>query len=277
MDTSEMLKEMMRYLSDRGIGEVDVAVICGTGLGGFTQEMDEQWVALSYNQIPFFPVATVEFHFGRLVYGRVGDVRVLAFEGRFHYYEGHSMEQVVLPVRLAKSLGAQAMLLSNAAGGLNPNLKKGALMRVEDHINLQPESPLRGPNEEKWGGRFPDMSQPYHSGIGTLLHQLAADQGVRLVDGVYVSVAGPQLETRAEYRYLRTIGGDAVGMSTVPEVIACAHMGLPCAVISVITDECDPDHLAPVDVAEIVSIAQQAEPQLTALFKSAVLKILEVI
>jgi purine-nucleoside phosphorylase len=277
MDTFEMLKEMMRYLSDRGIGEVDVAVICGTGLGGFTQEMDEQWVVLSYNQIPYFPVATVEFHFGRLVYGRVGEVRVLAFEGRFHYYEGHSMEQVVLPVRLAKSLGAQAMLLSNAAGGLNPNLKKGSLMRVEDHINLQPESPLRGPNEAQWGGRFPDMSQPYHAGIGTLLHRLAADQGVQLVDGVYISVAGPQLETRAEYRYLRTIGGDAVGMSTVPEVIACAHMGLPCGVISVITDECDPDHLVPVDIEEIVRIAQRAEPQLTALFKASVLRILHVI
>ena len=272
-----MLNEMLRYLGERGVGEVDVAVICGTGLGGFVQQLDTSDVVLSYNQIPYFPVATVEFHFGRLVYGRMGAVRVLAFEGRFHYYEGYAMEQVVLPVRLAKSLGAKAMFLSNAAGALNPDLKKGDLMRVDDHINLQPESPLRGPNNEKWGDRFPDMSAPYDVRIAALLHEIAAEQGVTLSDGVYVSVAGPQLETRAEYRYLRRIGGDAVGMSTVPEVIACAHMGLPCAVVSVITDECDPDNLQPVEVEEIVAVAQGAEPQLTALFKSAVLKVLSVI
>jgi purine-nucleoside phosphorylase len=277
MDQFEMLSEMLRYLKERGVGEADVAVICGTGLGDFVKQLDAEDVVLSYNQIPYFPVATVEFHFGRLVYGRIGEVKVLAFEGRFHYYEGYSMEQVVLPVRLAKSLGAKAMLLSNAAGGLNPALKKGALMRVDDHINLQPESPLRGPNNEKWGGRFPDMSQPYDRRIGALIRTIAGEQGTDLTDGVYVSVAGPQLETRAEYRYLRLIGGDAVGMSTVPEVIACAHAGLPCAVVSVITDECDPDHLEPVDVAEIVAVAQGAEPALTALFKETVLRVLDVL
>jgi len=183
------------------------------------------------------------------------------------------MDQVVLPVRLAKSLGAQAMFLSNAAGGLNPDLTRGTLMQVVDHINLQPESPLRGPNNEAWGVRFPDMSAPYDTKLNAMIRALAEEQGIPLAQGVYMSVAGPQLETRAEYRYLRLIGGDAVGMSTVPEVIACNHMSLPCAVVSVITDECDPDNLAPVDVAEIVAVAKAAEPALTQLFRSAIMKL----
>jgi purine-nucleoside phosphorylase len=273
MDQFEMVKEMIRYLSDRGVGKPDVAVICGTGLGDFVQQMDKIEVTLSYNQIPYFPVATVEFHFGRLVYGKIGKVQVLAFEGRFHYYEGYSVDQVVLPVRLAKSLGAQAMFLSNAAGGLNPDLTRGTLMQVVDHINLQPESPLRGPNNEAWGVRFPDMSAPYDTKLNAMIRALAEEQGIPLAQGVYMSVAGPQLETRAEYRYLRLIGGDAVGMSTVPEVIACNHMSLPCAVVSVITDECDPDNLALVDVAEIVAVAKAAEPALTQLFRSAIMKL----
>lgn len=266
MDIQEELSASVDYLRERGVDKVDAAIVLGTGLGGLIEEMEvkHEW---SYSQIPHMPVATVEFHFGKLIYGLLGGKHVLAWQGRFHYYEGYTMEQVVKPVRISRMLGAGALLISNAAGSLNANMTKGALMCLEDHINLFPESPLRGPNLDALGGRFPDMCQPYSHDLSAALFDVARELDVPLYTGVYAGVPGPQLETRAEYRYLRTIGADAVGMSTVPEVIAAVHMGLPCAAVSVITDECNPENLAPFKLDEVVEVAKAAEPKLTRLFK----------
>jgi purine-nucleoside phosphorylase len=196
--------------------------------------------------------------------------KVIAFQGRFHAYEGYTKEQITFPVRVMKMLGVQQLLISNAAGGLNLAMKKGDLMVIEDHINLQPLNPLSGRNIDEWGPRFPDMSQPYDEAMTGKLKTIGAEMNLHLHSGVYVAVNGPNLETRAEYRFLRMIGADAVGMSTVPEVIVANHMSLPVAAVSVITDECDPDNLKPVNIAEIIEIAGKAELRLTALFKKII-------
>jgi len=269
MDIQEEFEESISYLKERGVRDVEVAIVLGTGLGGLVEQIDVE-LELSYSQIPHLPVATVEFHFGKLIFGTLSGKRVLAWQGRFHYYEGYNMEQVVKPVRISRLLGAKALLISNAAGSLNPGMKKGALMCLEDHINLQPDNPLRGPNLEFLGPRFPDMCQPYDQALSAILFDVARSEDIPLYTGVYASVMGPQLETRAEYRYLRTIGADAVGMSTVPEVIAAVHMGMPCVAVSVITDECDPENLAPFNLDEVISVAQRAEPNLTKLFSELV-------
>lgn len=269
MEVLEELSETVSYLRDRGVGQVDCSIVLGTGLGDLIQHIEPS-VTLNYSQIPHLPVATLEFHFGKLIYGKLGGKWVLAWQGRFHYYEGYSMEQVVKPVRIAGMLGARAMFISNASGSLNEAFKKGDLLCIEDHINLQPEGPLRGENLATLGVRFPDMSAPYHGGLRSILREEADRQGVVMHDGVYASVPGPHLETRAEYRYLRRIGADAVGMSTVPEVIAAVHMGLPCIAVSVLTDECDPDALKRVDIDDIVAVAKAAEPDLTSLFSALV-------
>ncbi len=265
MDIQEELRASVEHLRERGIGEVDVAIVLGTGLGGLVNEIEELR-GISYSQIPNLPVATVEFHFGKLIYGKLGGKLVLAWQGRFHYYEGHTMEQVVKPVRISKMLGARALIISNAAGSLNPDIRKGALMCIEDHISLFPDSPLRGNNLDAFGNRFPDMREPYDVELSHSLFQVARELDIPLFKGVYVGVPGPQLETRAEYRYLRTIGADAVGMSTVPEVIAAAHLKIPCAAVSVITDECNPEHLTPFKINEVLTIAKKSEPLLTRLF-----------
>ena len=269
MEVIDELKEAVEFLQEKGVGPVDCSIILGTGLGALADEI-QPLLTINYSQIPHFPMATVEFHFGRLIYGELAGKRVLAWQGRFHYYEGHSMHQIVKPVRIARLLGARAMFISNASGSLNPKHKKGTLMCIEDHINLQPESPLRGENWEELGGRFPDMSEPYHSGLRQMAKEAAAELQLELHEGVYASVPGPHLETRAEYRYLRIIGADAVGMSTVPEVIACVHMGLPCCAISVLTDECDPEALEKVDIDAILAVARRSEPGLTALISRMV-------
>lgn len=266
MDIQEELQESVDYLRERGIEQVDVAIVLGTGLGGLVKEIEDQ-VTWNYSQIPHIPVATVEFHFGKLIYGKLEGKNVLAWQGRFHYYEGYTMEQVVKPVRISRMLGAKALLLSNAAGSLNPSMSKGSLMCLDDHINLFPDSPLRGPNLDGLGVRFPDMCEPYDRELSSALFDVARDLDIPLYTGVYAGVPGPQLETRAEYRHLRLIGADAVGMSTVPEVIAAVHMGMPCAAVSVITDECNPEHLAPFNMDEVVAVAKSAEPLLTRLFK----------
>ncbi len=268
-DVMETLNEVVEYLQERGVGQVDCGVILGTGLGDLASkiEVEKEW---SYNQIPHLPVATVEFHFGRLLYGKLGGKWVLAWQGRFHYYEGYTMEQVVMPVRITRLLGGRAMLISNAAGALNPEHDLGDLMCIEDHINLQPDNPLRGANVDELGNRFPDLYSAYHPGLRNALHRIAEEQGTTLRSGVYASVAGPHLETPAEYRYLRIIGADAVGMSTAPEVIACAHMGMPCAAISVLTDACDPDRLAPVVIEEILATAKQSEGSLSRLIEQLI-------
>ncbi|MDZ4751735.1 MAG: purine-nucleoside phosphorylase [Flavobacteriales bacterium] len=266
---NQTLQETCDWLKEKGIDGVEVGIVLGTGLGNLVTQI-EVIKEFSYNVIPNFPVATIEYHFGKLIFGTLGGKKILACQGRFHYYEGYTMDEVVLPVRVMKVLGAKNILLSNAAGALNLSFKKGTLMLVDDHINLQPENPLRGENDEELGLRFPDMSQPYSSKLNDLIRKIADEKKIILHKGVYVSVQGPNLETRAEYRYLRIIGGDAVGMSTVPEVIACNHMKIPCCCISVLTDECDPENLKPVSVEEIITTAKEAEVFLTELYVSLV-------
>ncbi|HWA34033.1 MAG TPA: purine-nucleoside phosphorylase [Cyclobacteriaceae bacterium] len=260
------IKEAASFIHQHGITKPEVGVILGTGLGDrFIKEIKNPLV-VNYNSIPHFPVSTVEFHRGKLIYGTIKGKRVLAMQGRFHYYEGHSMQQITLPVRVMKMLGVENLLISNAAGNMNLKWKKGQLMLIDDHINLQPDNPLRGENFEVLGPRFPDMSMPYSAELNKKLIKLAKKAGIKLNVGVYAGVTGPNLETRAEYRFLRTIGADVVGMSTVPEVIVANHMGLPCCAISVLTDDCDPDNLKPAKISEIIKVAQKAEANLTELY-----------
>jgi purine-nucleoside phosphorylase len=260
----EDINETAAFLLDRGFAGAQIGIVLGTGLGHLVEHI-RIIKEVSYTDIPHFPVSTVESHEGKLIYGELAGKKVLAMQGRFHYYEGYSMQQIVFPVRVMKIMGIQQLLLSNASGCLNPGWKKGDLMLIDDHINLQHDNPLIGKNNDKLGPRFPDMSAPYSATINEKLERIAAQQQVTLRKGVYVSVPGPMLETRAEYRYLRIIGADAVGMSTVPEVIAAHHMGLPCAAISVLTDECNPDDLKPVSLAEIIAVASKAEVKLSVL------------
>lgn len=263
--TQQAYEEAVAFLRHKGIGNPEIGVVLGTGLGGFIEHIQIE-LAIDYTEIPHFPEATVEMHKGRLVYGRIGGKRILVMQGRFHYYEGYTMQQVTFPVRVMKLLGIRYLLLSNAAGGLDLTLKKGDLVLLEDHINLQPANPLIGININEFGPRFPDMSQPYAVVLNGMMLQMAAQMGIPLRQGVYVAVAGPNLETRAEYRFLRLIGADVVGMSTVPEVIVANHMNLPCVAVSVVTDKCDPDHLQPIDIAEIIKIAAGADAKLSRLF-----------
>lgn len=262
----QIIKEVVAYLERRGILKPEVGIILGTGLGSqFVKEIRNP-VIINYNSIPHFPISTVEFHKGRLIYGELKGKKVLAMQGRFHLYEGYSMQQITLPVRVMKFLGVRHLLISNAAGNMNAKWKKGELMLIDDHINFQSDNPLRGENFESLGPRFPDMSQPYSKKLNKIVIDIAKKKKVRLNKGIYAAVMGPQLETRAEYRFLRMAGADAVGMSTVPEVLVANHMGLPCCAISVLTDDCDPDNLKPVTIAEIVKVAAKAEPVLTNLY-----------
>jgi purine-nucleoside phosphorylase len=221
---------------------------------------------INYEEIPNFEKSTVEFHSGKLISGTLSGKKVLAMQGRLHYYEGYSMQQITFPIRVMKALGVKYLLLSNAAGAINLDYKKGELMLITDHINLLPENPLRGKNDELQGPRFPNMSCPYSETINKKLIDIALKEKIILHKGVYASVQGPNLETRAEYRLLKIVGADAVGMSTVPEVIVANHIGLPCAAVSVLTDECDPENLKPVDINEIIAIAGKAEDKLIRLY-----------
>jgi len=265
----EELLESVAWLKARGITAPEVGIVLGTGLHELANHIEIE-KEFTYNVIPNFPIATVEYHFGRLLYGNLEGKKVLACQGRFHFYEGYDMHQVVMPVRVMKLLGAKCVLLSNAAGSLNPEFKKGNLLLIDDHINLQPQNPLFGQNLDDLGPRFPDMSRPYSPELNGLIREIANEKGVVLHEGVYASVPGPNLETRAEYRYLRRIGADAVGMSTVPEVIACNHMSLPCCCISVLTDECDPDHLEPVSIEDIIATAKRSELKLSELYRELI-------
>lgn len=259
------LIEAKEFLISKGILQADAGIVLGTGLHHFI-DLIEIKQTIPYADIPRFPVSTVEFHKGKLIYGNIGNKKVLVMQGRFHAYEGYSMQQIVFPIRVMKLLGIKYLLLSNAAGGINLNFKKGDLVLINDHINLQSGNPLTGKNFDELGGRFPDMSEPYNRRPSENLKEKAIELGVVLKQGVYAAVNGPNLETRAEYRYLKAIGADLVGMSTVPEVIAANHMQLPCAAISVITDECDPDNLKPVNIAEIIAVAGKADKKLSQLF-----------
>lgn len=247
----------------------EVGIILGTGLGALAQQIEVE-ASISYDEIPGFPLSTVESHVGRLLFGRISGTPVVAMQGRFHLYEGYSAPQVAFPVRVLALLGIRSLLISNAAGGMNPLFRRGDLMLITDHINLQGVNPLTGPNENDWGPRFPDMSEPYDVELRALAEQKALELRIRLQQGVYVSVLGPNMETKAEYRFLRMIGADAVGMSTVPEVIVARHMGLRVMAISVITDECFPDALVPVSIEDVLAAASRAEPKLAAIMKAVV-------
>ncbi len=259
------LEKAKEFLISKGIHQADAGIVLGTGLHHFI-DLIEIKQTIPYANIPHFPVSTVEFHKGNLIYGNIGNKKVLVMQGRFHAYEGYTMQQIVFPIRVMKMLGINSLLLSNAAGGINLNFKKGDLVLINDHINLQSGNPLTGKNFDEFGGRFPDMSEPYNRRLSENLKEKAIGLDVVLKQGVYAAVNGPNLETRAEYRYLKTIGAQLVGMSTVPEVIAANHMQLPCAAISVITDECDPDNLKPVNIAEIIAVAGKADKKLSQLF-----------
>ncbi len=254
---------------ERAALDARTGLILGTGLGALAEEIKAE-ATIPYDEIPHFPLSTVESHHGRLIAGRLGGVPVWAMQGRFHLYEGYGPKEVTFPVRVLAALGVETLLISNAAGGMNPNFRRGDLMLVTDHINLQGANPLVGPNDEAWGPRFPDMSTPYDEELRRLAEQAALARAIKLQQGVYVAVEGPNLETRAEYRFLRLVGADAVGMSTVPEVIVARHQGLRCLAISVITDECFPDALEPVSIADVLAAAAEAEPKLTEIMRAVV-------
>lgn len=246
-----------------------IAIILGTGLGRLAEDIDAESV-ISYEEIPDFPAPTVESHSGRLLLGRLAGQPVVAMQGRFHRYEGYSLQQVTFPVRVMRDLGAGILVVSNACGGMNPLWDVGDLMLIADHINLLGDSPLIGPNAEELGPRFPDMSEPYDEELQRLAMEVAKELRITLRRGVYVAVSGPSLETRAEYRFLRAIGADVVGMSTVPEVIVAVHGGMRVLGVSIITDRCLPDALEPARVEEIIRVAGEAEPKLTRLIENVV-------
>ncbi len=263
------IEETAAYLQNKGFEKPEIGIILGTGLGQLLDEI-EILVEVSYNHIPNFPTATVEFHKGKMLYGNLEGKKVIVMQGRFHLYEGYTLQDVTYPVRVMHHLGIKTLLVSNASGAINLDFNKGELMLIDDHINLQGGSPLAFKGVEKMGSRFTDMSAPYDAEINTKIIQIAADKGIKLHQGVYASVVGPQLETRAEYRYLKIIGADAVGMSTVPEIIVANHLALPVAAVSVLTDECDPDNLKPVNIEEIIAMAAKAEPNMIILFKELI-------
>ncbi|HCQ29356.1 MAG TPA: purine-nucleoside phosphorylase [Flavobacteriales bacterium] len=266
------INETVEYIQSLKVDKPQVGIILGTGLGGLVNEIDIQH-EIPYEDIPNFPVSTVESHSGKLIFGKMGNKNVVAMQGRFHYYEGYDMKQITFPVRVMKQLGIEFLLISNAAGALNLGYKKASLMLITDHINLLPDNPLRGKNEDELGPRFPDMSEAYDVKLNDTIRAIAKEMNITLHEGVYVAVSGPNLETKAEYKFLKKIGADAVGMSTVPEVIVANHMNLPCCAISVLTDECDPLHLEPVELSEILKAAALAEPFLTAIYKELVNRI----
>ncbi|QTD38819.1 purine-nucleoside phosphorylase [Polaribacter batillariae] len=265
----QQLQETIDFLKSKGITTPEIGIVLGTGLGKLVDEISTE-LEIGYADIPHFPQATVEFHSGKLIYGELSGKKVLVMSGRFHLYEGYNAWEVTYGIRTMQGLGIKTLLISNAAGAVNLDYKKGDLMLIEDHINLQGTSPLAFNGANNFGNIFADMLEPYSKEINTKLNLIATKQKIQLHKGVYASVLGPQLETRAEYRMLQILEADAVGMSTVPEVIVAKQLNLPCAAISVLTDECDPENLQPVNISEIIAIANEAEPKMITLFKEAI-------
>jgi purine-nucleoside phosphorylase len=266
LELREQIARAHDAVAARWTGRPKVGIILGTGLGKFAEEIQTE-ASIPYGEIPHFPESTVQSHAGRLLGGTLAGVPVLAMEGRFHFYEGYSMKEVTFPVRLMKAMGCDTLIVSNACGGMNPQFATGDVMVIEDHINLMGDNPLRGVNDDALGPRFPDMCQPYCPKLIQQVLAVCLDAKIRVQKGVYVAVAGPNLETRAEYRFLRAIGSDVVGMSTVPEVIVAVHAGMRCLGLSVITDMCLPDALEPAHVEKIIQVANDAEPKLRTIVK----------
>lgn len=263
------LQETTAFLQNKGITNPEVGIVLGTGLGKLVNEIDIEH-EIPYSEIPHFPQATVEFHSGKLIYGTLSNKKVLVMSGRFHVYEGYSLWEVTYGIRTMHSLGIKNLLISNAAGAVNLNFKKGNLMLIDDHLNLQGSSPLAFKGVAEFGDLFADMLEPYSKELNAKMKAIAKANDIDLKEGVYASVVGPQLETRAEYRMLQILEVDAVGMSTVPEVIVAKHLQLPCAAVSVLTDECDPKNLQPVNIQEIIEVAGKAEPKMITLFKELI-------
>jgi purine-nucleoside phosphorylase len=271
-ETMGRLQEAVEAVRRRTPMEPRVGIVMGTGLGGLAERIQAE-VVLPYEEIPHFPLSTVESHAGRLILGTLEGIAVVAMQGRFHLYEGYSLQEVTFPIRVLKLLGADILIVSGISGGMNPLWAPGELVVLDDHINLLGDNPLVGENLDDLGPRFPDMSRPYDEDLQALAQEVALDAGARINRGVYVAVAGPNLETRAEYRMLRSMGADIVGMSTVPEVIVARHMGMRVLGLSIITDACLPDALEPVDVPTVIATAMDAEPRLTSLISSVVARI----
>lgn len=265
----QQLQETVAYLQSNGIESPDVGIVLGTGLGQLVQEINIAQ-EISYTDIPNFPVATVEFHSGKLIYGELSGKKVIVMSGRFHLYEGYDFWEVTYGIRTMHALGIATLLVSNAAGAINLSYKKGDMMVLDDHLNLQGGSPLAFKGANAFGNIFVDMLEPYDKKLNAKVKAIAAQNDIPLHEGVYASVVGPQLETRAEYRMLQILEVDAVGMSTVPEIIAANQLGLRCLAISVLTDECDPKNLQPVDIEDIIAVAGMAEPKMITLFKELI-------
>jgi purine-nucleoside phosphorylase len=265
----KQLAEAVSSIKNNLTIQPQVGIILGTGLGGLVKDIKIS-AEIAYEHIPHFPASTVESHAGRLICGELGGKSVLVMQGRFHFYEGYDMKQITFPVRVMRLLGIKTLLISNAGGGMNPLYRKGDLMIIDDHINLLGDNPLIGQNLDEMGSRFPDMSEPYSKRLIGLAETIGLENRIGLQRGVFVAVAGPNLETRAEYRFLRTIGADVVGMSTVPEVIVGVHCGMEIFGLSAVTDECFPDALQPVNVSEIIKTANEAQPKLTLIMRELV-------
>jgi len=265
----EMINETLEVIKTKTAKKYEIGIILGTGLGGLVSEVEIEH-EIDYDKLPHFPISTVESHKGKLIFGKLGGKNVVAMQGRFHFYEGYTMQQITYPVRVMKMLGIETLIVSNTCGGMNPIYRRGDIMIMIDHINLLGDNPLIGANEDKFGPRFPDMSEPYDTDLIEIAETVALENNIKLQKGVYVAVSGPNLETKAEYRFLRTIGADVVGMSTVPENIVANHMGMKVLGISIITDECFPEALKAVDVAEIIETANATEPKMTLIMKEVV-------
>ena len=267
--TQKQLNESSAYLKNKGFENPEIGIVLGTGLGQLVDEIENP-IEAHYNHIPFFPLATVEFHTGKLIYGTIEGKKVVVMQGRFHLYEGYDLLDVTYPIRVMHQLGIKNLFISNASGAINLKYKKGDMMLIEDHINLQGGSPLAFKNVAEFGDRFTDMAEPYDLSMRKKIISIAEKENITLQTGVYASVVGPQLETKAEYRMLKILGADAVGMSTVPEVIVANHLRLPIVAVSVLTDECDPDNLQPVNIQDIIETAGSTEPKMIQLFKELI-------
>lgn len=265
----EKIKATASYIKERIQASPEVGIILGTGLGGLVKEI-EIIESIPYNEIPDFPVSTVEGHAGRLIYGKLGGREVLAMQGRFHFYEGYSMTEVTFPVRVLKYVGVTHLFVSNASGGLNPEWKVGEIVIINDHINHFPEHPLRGKNDDRLGPRFPDMSKCYNKRLRNKAKLIALEHTIDVKEGVYVGVSGPTFETPAEYRMFRILGADIVGMSTVPEVIVAVHMGLKVFGISIVTDSGVPGEIVEISHEEVQEVAMKAEPKMTLIMKELI-------
>ncbi len=268
----ELVQETVSYIKEQTRFTPEFGVILGSGLGNFTEDIQIEYV-LPYSEIPNFPVSTVQGHKGALVFGTIGEKKVVAMQGRFHYYEGYSMQEVTFPVRVMKYLGISKLIVSNASGGVNPKYKVGDIVLINDHINLVPEHPLRGKNDERFGPRFVNMSEPYSKKMIALAKELAQKNNIEVKDGIYLGLQGPTFETLAEYRMVKILGADCVGMSTVPEVIVARHMDLETFGISVITDMGDEGSIEAISHDEVLEAARKAEPKVRMLIKDLILNV----